>query len=219
MTDTKNKQKFLPLIAPKFRSVAVIAVIGAVLSGCSDQTSSEVAEISCDYAVESASRLDASIKGDMAAFIMIEQPISLSSIPFVTAEGKEQTLADYSGKTLLVNLWATWCAPCRAEMPSLEHLETQLGGDEFSVLPISVDHGSSDKPKAFYKEIGLTKLPFLHDISKTVFKTFQKNSLALGLPATVIVDTKGCVLGKLNGPAEWGGEDALTLVRAALALK
>ncbi|PCH51315.1 MAG: sodium:dicarboxylate symporter [Hyphomicrobiales bacterium] len=219
MTDTKNRQKFLPLIAPKLRSFAALMVIGAVLSSCSDETSSEIAENSCDYAVASAKKLEGSIKGDMAAFIPIEQPISLSTIPFVTAEGKEQTLADYSGKTLLVNLWATWCAPCRAEMPALEHLESQLGGGSFLVLPISVDHGSSEKPKAFYKEIGLTKLPFLHDISKTAFKTFQKNSLALGLPATVLVDPKGCVLGKLNGPAEWGGKDALTLVKAAINLK
>lgn len=218
MTDTKNKQKFLPLIASKFNSVAAFVVISAVLVGCSDETSSEIAETTCDYAVENAARLDSAIKGDMAAFIMIEQPISLSSIPFVTADGEKQTLADYSGKTLLVNLWATWCAPCRAEMPALEYLEIQQGGDNFAVLPISVDNGSSDKPKGFYKEIGLTKLPFLHDTSATSFKFFQKNSLALGLPATVLVDAKGCVLGKLNGPAEWGGADAMNLMKAALDL-
>lgn len=218
MTDTKNKHKFLPLIAPKLRSFAALMAIGVVLTSCNDETTSKVSEISCDYAVENGSKLDASIKGDLAAFIMIEQPISLASIPFVTADGNAQTLADYAGKTVLVNLWATWCAPCRAEMPALEHLESELGGTDFSVLPISVDHGTSEKPKAFYKEIGLTKLPFLHDTSKTTFKFFQKNSLALGLPATVLVDPKGCVLGKLNGPAEWGGQDAQNLIKAALNL-
>lgn len=219
MTDTKYRQKFLPLIAPKLRSFAALMAIGAVLASCSDETTSQIAETPCNYAVETAKGLKGSIKGDLAAFIPIEQPISLSTIEFVTAEGKAKTLADYAGKTLLVNLWATWCAPCRAEMPALEHLETQLGGANFAVLPISVDHGSSDKPKAFYKEIGLTKLPFLHDTSKTAFKFFQKNSLALGLPATALVDPKGCVLGKLNGPAEWGGKDAIELVNGAINLK
>ena len=151
MTDTKNRQKFLPLIAPKLRSFAALMVIGAVLSSCSDETSSEIAENSCDYAVASAKKLEGSIKGDMAAFIPIEQPISLSTIPFVTAEGKEQTLADYSGKTLLVNLWATWCAPCRAEMPALEHLESQLGGVAFWCFQLASITVRQKSPKLFIK--------------------------------------------------------------------
>ncbi|MFK7902848.1 MAG: TlpA family protein disulfide reductase [Nitratireductor sp.] len=216
MTDTKNRTKFLPFI----RSFVAIVAIGVGVSACSDgSVDSEVAASSCSLAVENAKKMDDHIGGDMAAFSLADRPISLADVAFKDANDKPLSLADYSGKTLLVNLWATWCAPCRAEMPALEHLEKELGGESFAVLPISVDRGDSGKPKAFYSEIGLKALPFLHDAPGEAFKLFKKEGLALGLPATVLIDDNGCVLGKLNGPAEWGGPDAQNLIKTALAAK
>ncbi|MGB7287880.1 MAG: TlpA disulfide reductase family protein, partial [Salaquimonas sp.] len=108
------------------------------------------------------------------------------------------------------------CAPCRHEMPAFDALQAEFGGDEFEIIPVSVDRGGPEKPLAFYEEIGLKHLPFYQDETMGVFNTLKKQSLAFGLPVTVLLDEEGCILGSLNGPAEWAGEDAKTLIRTAL---
>ena len=220
MTDTKKMAKTPPkawLIWAMVIALSV-AIAGLVYFFGGDKDNKLVSN-SCDTSVQTARQLTGSISGDMAAFLTSERPQSLTDISFLDVDGLPKTLGDFAGKTLLVNLWATWCAPCRAEMPSLQKLEVEMGGADFSVIPISVDLGSVEKPKKFYEEMGLQKLGFYHDGKMAVFNEFKKRTLAVGLPATVIVDKKGCVLGKLNGPADWGGVDAKRLVSAAIALK
>lgn len=163
-----------------------------------------------------AAKLDTAATGDVAAFSPVENAFDASALAFNNADGSPATLADRKGKTLLVNLWATWCAPCRAEMPALEELNEALGGDTFEVVPISLDLGTDEKPKRFYSEMKLDGLPFQHDGQMGALSTFKKEGLALGLPATFLIDGDGCVLGALNGPAEWASEDAKRLIKAAL---
>lgn len=162
-----------------------------------------------------AQALDATARGEVAAMSVLDRPFDLSALAFRNAEGAPATLGDYAGRTVLVNLWATWCAPCRAEMPALDELERVAGGEDFAVVPISVDMGEDEKPKAFYEEIGLTDLPFYHEGSMTLFNDLKREGVAFGLPVTILVDDAGCARGVMNGPAEWASPDALRMIEAA----
>lgn len=213
MTDTKTTSRTLPLR----KSLAIFLSLGLFVAGCSD-SGNETQSAAGTGSVALAQKLEGSIGGDVAAFIIAEREQNLADVTFNDTDGNAKTFADFEGKITFVNLWATWCAPCRAEMPSIERLTKKMAGDDFAVVAISVDSGDDLKPKKFYDEIGLTQLPFYHDGTMGAFKSFQKKSLALGLPATVILDKKGGVLGKLNGPAEWDSPDAIKLIEAAIAL-
>jgi thiol-disulfide isomerase/thioredoxin len=146
-----------------------------------------------------------------------DPPQSLKTLAFNDPEGKPMTIADHGGRTLLVNLWATWCAPCRAEMPALDALEREMGGEEFEVVAINVDTGDDTKPKKFLEETGVASLGHYRDNTLGVFNDLKKRGLALGLPVTLLVDGEGCLLANMNGPAEWASPDARKLIEAALA--
>lgn len=156
--------------------------------------------------------LDADARGEVAAVQALDTPFDATEIAFKDGEGKPATLGDFTGKTLLVNLWATWCVPCRAEMPALDALERERGDEAFAVVPINVDLGEPGKPKAFYAETGLTSLGFYRDETMGVFNDLKTRGLALGLPVTLLVDSAGCARGVLSGPAEWASPDALRLI-------
>jgi hypothetical protein len=101
-------------------------------------------------------------------------------------------------------------------MPALDALQKELGGDAFDVVPVSIDLGTNDKPKAFYAETGLVALPLFHDGKMGVFNTLKKQSLAFGMPTTILVDKEGCVVGSMSGPANWASPQAVALVRKAI---
>lgn len=166
----------------------------------------------CEAAQAGADALKPLARGEVAA-MGIQDPVrDLPDLAFKTAEGGAITLDDFAGTPLLVNFWATWCAPCRAEMPALAELQEKMGGEDFQVLAINIDTGELDKPEAFLDEIGVDNLGLYHDATMGVFNTLKKQGLAYGLPATLLVDGEGCLLGVMNGPAEWAGGDASRLV-------
>ncbi|KFB08944.1 thiol:disulfide interchange protein TlpA [Nitratireductor basaltis] len=154
--------------------------------------------------------------GDVAAMLPSDTPQSVRDLTFEGPAGKQTSIADMSGKVLLVNLWATWCAPCREEMPALDVLQKDMGSDQFEVVAISVDRGDIDKPKNFLDEIGIEALNFYRDNSMGVFNDLKRKGIGLGLPVTVLVDEDGCAIAQMNGPAEWASEDAKALIRHAL---
>lgn len=154
--------------------------------------------------------------GEVAAMLPADPPQSLKGLAFTSPDGKRMTLADHAGKTLLVNLWATWCAPCRAEMPALNALEKEKGGDTFEVVAVNVDTGGDEKPKKFLSEIGVDTLKLYRDNTMNVFNDLKTRGLALGLPVTLLVDGDGCLLAHMNGPAEWASPDAAKLIEAAV---
>lgn len=131
-------------------------------------------------------------------------------------EGRQHQLADYRGKVVLINFWATWCAPCREEMPALDALQKELGGEKFEVIAVNVDTGDDVKPKKFLAETGIEGLGYYRDNTLALFNDLKKRGLALGLPVTLLIDDEGCLLGHMNGPADWAGADAKRLIEAAI---
>src|SRR4029079_2768864 len=125
-------------------------------------------------------------------------------------------LSDWRGKTVLVNLWATWCVPCRREMPALEGLQTRLSGPTFEVVAINIELRDPEKPKNSLKETNLTRLGYFSDRNAKVCQDLKAIGRALGMPTSVLVDPQGCEIATIAGPAEWASEDALKLIRAAV---
>jgi thiol-disulfide isomerase/thioredoxin len=115
-----------------------------------------------------------------------------------------------------LNLWATWCAPCREEMPALDALEGEFGGPDFSVVAVSIDTQQPEKARAFLDELKIRKLGFFQDSSGKLFQDLKLAGRAVGLPTTLLIDKEGCEIGYLPGPAHWASEDAKTMIRSAL---
>lgn len=171
----------------------------------------------CQDKTGRATAVGAAAKGEVAAMLPADPPQSLAALSLNDPEGKPTTLGAMSGKILLVNLWATWCAPCRAEMPELDALQKDMGGEAFEVVAINVDTGDDTKPKKFLAETGVANLAYYRDNTLGAFNDLKKRGLALGLPVTLLVDRDGCLLASMNGPAEWASRDAKALIGAALA--
>lgn len=139
-------------------------------------------------------------------------PKSLPEIQFQDSEGKTLTLADFRGKLVLLNIWATWCLPCRYEMPTLDRLQAELGGSDFQVLALSMDRGGLEAITKFYGEVGVTHLAMYLDSSMQAASTLG----AVGLPTTLLIDRDGREIGRLVGPAEWDSPDMVTFIRGYL---
>jgi len=176
------------------------------------RTVNEADVAACAAKSDKAKALGEAASGEVAAVLAADPPQSVKTLAFNAPDGTPMTVAKLSGKALLVNLWATWCAPCRAEMPALDTLQRELGSDRFEVVAVNVDTGDNVKPKKFLDEIGVKSLGYYRDNTLDLFNELKKRGLALGLPVTLLVDAEGCLLGHMNGPAEWAGDDAKRLV-------
>ena len=170
----------------------------------------------CLPAVERAQRIAPLARGEVAAFVAAEQALRLPNLAFRDAAGDERHLADWRGRTVLLNLWATWCIPCRKEMPALDALEAELGGPAFEVVAVNIDTRDPGKPRAWLKEVGVGRLAYYADPSAKVFQDLKVVGRAAGMPTTLLVDPTGCEIGTVAGPAEWASDDAVKLVAAAL---
>jgi thiol-disulfide isomerase/thioredoxin len=170
----------------------------------------------CSGAVEVARRIAPLAHGEVAALTMATNPVQLPDLTFEDAEGKPRKLSDWRGKTVLVNLWATWCVPCRKEMPALDSLQGKLGGKEFEVVAINIDTRDPEKPKNFLREANLTRLGYFADPKAKVFQDLKSVGKALGMPTSVLDDGQGCEIANLAGPAEWASDDAIKLIKAAM---
>jgi thiol-disulfide isomerase/thioredoxin len=148
--------------------------------------------------------------GHMTAFVF-KAPEALPEIAFVDASGKAMTQKDWQGRVVLVNLWATWCAPCRKEMPALDRLQAALGSDKFEVVALSVDRGGIAASRRFLDQIKVEKLKLYVDATGRASGTLK----AIGLPTTLLV-RDGREIGRLVGPAEWDSPEAKRLIEAAL---
>src|SRR6202047_1232463 len=154
--------------------------------------------------------------GEVPALTMATSPLRLPDLAFWDADGRPKKLSDWRGRTVLVNLWATWCVPCRKEMPALEGLQTKLGGPDFEVVAVNIDTRDPEKPKSFLKEANLTRLGYFSDQKAKVFQDLKAIGRALGVPTSVLVDGQGCEIATIAGPAEWDSDDAVKLITAAV---
>jgi thiol-disulfide isomerase/thioredoxin len=170
----------------------------------------------CRAAVDTAKRIAPLAHGEVAAVTMATAPLKLPDLAFNDANGRPKKLSDWRGKTVLVNLWATWCVPCRKEMPALEGLQTKLQGPNFEVVAINIDTRDPEKPKDFLKAANLTRLGYFYDENAKVFQDLKSIGRALGMPTSVLVDAQGCEIGTIAGPAQWDSDDAVKLIQAAV---
>jgi thiol-disulfide isomerase/thioredoxin len=170
----------------------------------------------CRPAVETARRIGPLVRGEVAAMAIAESPLRMPYLGFHDQSGAERRLSDWHGRTVLLNLWATWCIPCRKEMPALDALEGTLGGERFEVVAVNIDTRDPAKPHAWLEGVGVSRLAYYTDPSAKVFQDLKLIGRAFGLPTTVLIDPAGCEIGTAAGPAEWAGDDGVRLVRAAL---
>ena len=195
--------------------VGVLAVFAGVYATGSLKRGGS-GDSTCSGAVEVARRIAPLAHGEVAALTMATTPLRLPDLAFEDAEGKPRKLSDWRGKTVLVNLWATWCVPCRKEMPALDSLQAKLGAKDFEVVAINIDTRDPEKPKNFLKEANLTRLGYFADSKAKVFQDLKNIGKALGMPTSVLVDGQGCEIANLAGPAEWASDDAIKLIKAAI---
>jgi thiol-disulfide isomerase/thioredoxin len=176
---------------------------------------SNPADAACQPAVNIASRIAPLAQGEVAAFAVAQKPFRVPNVAFKDAQGHDKTLADWQGRTVLLNLWATWCVPCRREMPALDALQAKLGNAGFEVVAVNIDTRDPHKPLTFLKDGNITHLAYYSDDSAHVFEDLKAAGKAFGMPTTLIVDRSGCEIGNMAGPAEWSSADGVKLVSAA----
>jgi thiol-disulfide isomerase/thioredoxin len=151
----------------------------------------------------------APLRGAMRDFVLRPTPAPVPEIHFLDRDEQERTLDDFRGRVVLLNFWATWCAPCVEEMPSLERLQAALAGEKFLVLPVSQDRAGLPLVRQFYREHELTGLAMFADRSSSAGRSFKLR----GLPTSVLLDQDGRELGRFEGSADWSSQEAIALVR------
>lgn len=221
MPDTARPQIDQPRKPSRRIAMVVAAVlIGAAIGyvgvyGIGGLTGNASGDPACRPAVDLARKIAPLARGEVAALTMATSPLRVPDLAFDDADGKPRKLSEWRGRTVLVNLWATWCVPCRKEMPALDKLQASLGSKDFEVVAINIDTRDLDKPKQFLKDGGLTRLGYFADPKARVFQDLKAVGRALGMPTSVLVDGAGCEIATIAGPAEWASDDAVKLIKAA----
>jgi thiol-disulfide isomerase/thioredoxin len=201
-------RRTLPVLAP----LALVAVAVAVLYG---KAAAPDKPPECSAASKAvAAKLAPLAKGEIAALAVDADPRPAIPLSFKGPGGEKERLADFKGRALLVNLWATWCVPCRAEMPALDRLQAKAGGPDFEVVAINVDTARLERAPAFLDGIGVKTLTRYADPSADAFETLRLAGKALGLPTSLLIDKEGCEIGVVAGPADWDKPDAVAAVAA-----
>jgi thiol-disulfide isomerase/thioredoxin len=201
-----------PLVA-----VAAVAGLGAVAAVYGVVGASRNAgEPMCRPALDLARRIEPLAHGEVAAVRPADEARKLPALAFRDAAGQPKSLADWHGRTVLLNLWATWCVPCRKEMPALQALQDKLGAPDFEVVAINIDTRDPDKPRNWLRDAGIGRLGYFSDANAKVFQDLKAAGKAIGMPTTLLVDPNGCEIASLAGPAEWASDDGVKLVSAAL---
>ena len=187
-------------------ALAVAAVVGALyLQGGGAGKVASGSQAGANRVLQGLNR------GEMAAFLINPAPPAMPAVTFQDAGGKVVALDSWRGKVVLLNLWATWCVPCRKEMPQLDKLKADLGGKDFDVIALSSDRGGLEKPRKFWADAGIKSLGLYTDSNDA-----QHALSVIGLPTTLLIDRTGHEIGRLVGPAEWASPEAKALLQAAI---
>ena len=174
----------------------------------------------CPVQAEDAAAIGDAAMGELAALNGTGEGRGYATMAFKDAAGTAMTIADFKGKALLVNFWASWCVPCLEEMPALDALATKYNSDAFMVLPINLDIGENglEKAQAFLDDNQFANLPLYADNTFAAFDRLKQQAVAVGLSATLVLDENGCELAVLQGPAEWNTPDGEAVIAKLLEL-
>jgi thiol-disulfide isomerase/thioredoxin len=215
---TSSPEKPVTQSRPKgiFIALAIVACGAAVALYGIGRGGGNAGSASCAAAKPLLAAMAPHAKGDVAAVSVPRSTGTLGQVDFTGPDGKPLTLADFKGRTVLLNLWATWCVPCREEMPALNALQQKLGSDNFEVVAVNIDTNDAEKPKQWLKQHGIDHLTYYADPSAKIFQQLKAMGRGFGLPTSLIVGKHGCELGYLPGPAQWDSNDAAALIKAAL---
>lgn len=203
---------------PVFAAIAIVAVAVGLAAVYVTERGAVESSGRCAAAAPKAAALKPFATGELAALLPADAPTDFSSLILRTPDGGERRLSELAGQAFVLNMWATWCVPCRTEMPHLQALQEKRGGSDFSVVALNVDVGRPEKPARFLNEIGATSLIDLRDPEMRAFNDLKSKGLVLGLPTTFVVDRSGCALASLAGPAKWDSPEALALIEATTKL-
>lgn len=152
--------------------------------------------------------------GDMEKLVVLDEPRDRIEAGFVDLYGNGVKIADFAGKVVLLNFWATWCPPCRAEMPSIDALAGDIAGDDFAVVAMSTDRGGAEVAKQFFDDIRIENLNVYHDRSRDM----GRQAGVLGLPVTLILDRQGREIARMHGDADWNSPDARALIQRVIEM-
>jgi thiol-disulfide isomerase/thioredoxin len=207
--------------SPPRRRFVLVPVVGALAAIAAAavlyETARPAGKAASDCPADSA-RLAAKLaplaRDDLAALTVASEPRRAEQFAFEREDGGKLTLADFHGRAVLLNLWATWCVPCRAEMPALDRLQAAKGDQGFEVVAINVDTARLERRAAFLDSVGVKALARYADPSGDAFETLRRDGKALGLPVTLIIDKDGCEVGAVEGGIKWDSAEAQALVGA-----
>ncbi|MBL8590252.1 MAG: TlpA family protein disulfide reductase [Methylobacteriaceae bacterium] len=207
----------LRVFAPHLALAGLIVVlgVGAVLYVMGGPRK-EPAAAACAGSAALAAKTAPFSRGEVAALAPSKTPKPMPDLAFEGPDGRPMKLSDLRGRIVLLNLWATWCAPCRKEMPALDRLQAALGGKDFEVVALSLDTRNLDRRKPFLDSVGVKSLAFYADPKADSLQILKGAAKVVGLPTTILIDRRGCDLGVMAGPAEWDSPDAQALVKAAI---
>jgi thiol-disulfide isomerase/thioredoxin len=200
-------------------SVAGVAIGLAAVYGITTFLGNRAGDAQCAPAVATAERGAPFARGEVAGVVVASRPLRLPDLAFRDGSGSERHLAEWRGRTVLLNLWATWCLPCRKEMPTLDELQAKLGGPPFEVLSINIDTRDPDKARAWLKEVGIARLGYYADSSARC----SRISSSPAAPSACRPRSSSIRSVVRSAPSRarprWASEDALKLVHAALSNK
>ncbi len=220
MTEQEPENKPVRRVPRLYAAGALVVVALAIAATLYLSNAGTSGAAGCDPLAGAVASLDAAAKGSLAALTPTPNGHNYADLPFEDDGGKSVTLKDFAGKTLLVNFWASWCIPCRAEMPALAALAKKFDGPDFMVLPVNLDIGDDgiDKARAFLADNKITGLPLYTDPSLRTLDVLKQTGAGMGLPTTLLLDRKACAVAVLQGPAEWDSPDGENVVKALAAL-
>jgi thiol-disulfide isomerase/thioredoxin len=181
-----------------------------------EQNAAPADDAACAASAKIAADVKDLAKGEVAAMIIAAKPQPMPDYAFDGPDGAPVSLASFKGKTALLNIWATWCVPCRAEMPALDRLQEAFAGQNFQVVAVNVDTTRLERAKAFLAETGVKSLTYYGDPKANIFYEMKQSGKALGLPTTALIGPDGCQIGLMNGPAAWDSADAKALISRAV---
>lgn len=204
--------------------LVTVLVAAAILYATLSRSGKESAQLQsgqsadrCTASAALAAKVAPLAQGEVAGLIVSKAPAPAVDLTFFGPDGADVRLSSFQGRAVLLNLWATWCLPCRAEMPALDRLQAALGGADFEVVAVNIDTARLERRQVFLKEAGVERLAFYADPTANVFQVLKRAAKATGLPTTILIDSNGCELGIMSGPAEWDSDDAIRLIKTMLA--